>query len=214
MSEFVLWSAPYFHRGFDRVLANQRQQRWNTPRQVAAQARTVGIMGLGRMGLPVANTLLQAGFRVRGWSRDIKQLEGITCYAGRDALHEFLSGADMLVCLVPLTAQTRGLINAAFLRHLPTDAKLIHVGRGEQLVMDDLIDALNNKTLGGAIVDVFDAEPLSSDHPAWTTPNLVVIPHMASLSSVKTLAEQVAANISRMQRGENLCNQVDIQKGF
>ena len=214
MSEFVLWSVLYFHRGFDQVISDQRSQRWQTPPQLAAGARTIGVMGLGGMGLPIAKDLVAAGFRVRGWSRDMKDVEGVESYAGADALPPFLSGLDMVVCVLPLTSQTRGLINAAFLSHLLPDAKLIQVGRGEQVVIADVIGALNAKTLGGAVIDVFDREPLPADHPAWTTPNLLVTPHMASLSSAGVLAEQIVMNIRRLKAGESLFNQVNLAKGF
>jgi glyoxylate/hydroxypyruvate reductase A len=214
MSEFVLWSVLYFHRGFDQVLIDQRTQRWQAPVQLSAGSRTIGVMGLGGMGLPIAKDLIDAGFRVRGWSRDRKQVEGVESYGGDDTLPQFLSGLDMVVCVLPLTPQTRGLIDASFLGHLSPGARLIQVGRGGQVVIADVIAALNAKTLGGAVIDVFETEPLPSDHPAWTTPNLLVTPHMASLSNNDTLAEQIVTNIRRLDEGESLFNQVSLAKGF
>jgi len=214
MSEFVLWSVLYFHRGFDQVLTNQRAQRWNTPPQRPASSCTIGIMGLGEMGLPIAKGLVNAGFRIKGWSRNTKCVEGIECYGGNDALPDFLSGTDMVVCVLPLTPETHMLIDASFLRHLSPLAKLIHVGRGQQVVIADVIDALNANTLGGAVIDVFETEPLSADHPAWKTANLLVTPHMASLSRPETLAKQIVKNIRCLERGDVLSNQVDLVKGF
>ncbi|PXW25470.1 2-hydroxyacid dehydrogenase [Paraburkholderia caballeronis] len=214
MSEFVLWSVLHFHRGFDRVLANQRDARWDPPDQRPAHACTVGVMGLGEIGLQVARDLAHMGFRVLGWTREPKREAGIESFAGRDALPAFLAQTDVLVCLLPLTAETRGLIDAQLLRQLRPGAKLVHVGRGEHLVSADLLAALREGRLGGAVVDVFEAEPLPADDPLWRAPNLVVTPHMASSAGFDVVAQQIAENVRRMQRGEPLMNQVDVGRGF
>jgi glyoxylate/hydroxypyruvate reductase A len=210
MSEFVMWGALHFHRQFDQVLVNQRNGLWQVPDQKLASDCTIGVMGLGEIGARVAADLLYAGFTVRGWARSAKELPGIELFSGRDALPAFLSGVDILVCLLPLTTETRGLLNADVLRQLRPGAKLIHVGRGEHLVMEDLLAALSGGHMGGAIIDVFPNEPLPADDPLWRHPKLVVTPHMAAISSLKTIGLQIAQNVRRLLRGEPLNNQVDV----
>ncbi len=214
MSEFVLWGVLHFHRQFDRVLANQRDRRWDMPEQRPASKVTVGVMGLGRIGAHVAATVASIGFRVRGWSRTPKTLSGIETFAGSHALPEFLDEVDILVCVLPLTRETEGILGDVVLRRLRRGAKLIHVGRGEQLVPDALIDALSDGHLGGAIVDVFPQEPLSPHDVLWSAPNLIVTPHMASAASLGAIAGQVVENVRRLQRNDSLIHQVDVELGF
>lgn len=214
MNEFVLWGVLHFHRGFDQVLANQRKGVWALPTQRRANDYVVGIMGLGEIGARVAVEIARNGFAVRGWSRHEKSLPGVTLFSGAASLPAFLSRVDVLVCLLPLTHETRGLIDARFLQQLPVGARLLHVGRGDHLVMDDVLAALSSGQLGGAIVDVFASEPLAADSPLWTHPNLIVTPHMAAVSRVETIAAQIAANVRRLARGEALANQVNVTRGF
>lgn len=210
MSEFVMWGALHFHRQFDQVLANQQRGVWRVPAQTLAGDCTIGVMGLGEIGARVAIDLMRAGFTVKGWARSTRALPGIQSFSGRDALPAFLSGVDILVCLLPLTSETRGLLNAEVLRQLNPGAKLIHVGRGEHLVMDALLAALSDGHLGGAIVDVFPNEPLPPDDPLWCHPKLIVTPHMAAIASLETIGLQIAENVRRLMRGEPLNNQVDV----
>ena len=212
MSEFVMWGALHFHRQFDQVLANQRAGLWQVPVQKLASDCTIGVMGLGEIGAQVAIDLLHAGFTVKGWSRSDKTLPGVPSFSGRDALPAFLSGVDILVCLLPLTSETRGLLNADVLGQLNPGAKLIHVGRGEHLVMDALLAALSNGHMGGAIVDVFPNEPLPPDDPLWRHPKLIVTPHMAAIASLETIGSQIAQNVRRLLRGEPLNNLVDMSQ--
>jgi glyoxylate/hydroxypyruvate reductase len=129
-------------------------------------------------------------------------------------LHAFLSDTDILVCLLPLTDATRGMLCARTFSHLKPGAKLIHAGRGEHLVRDDLVAALSGGQLGGAIVDVFPVEPLRKDDPLWATPNLIITPHMASVASSATIGHQVATNARRLLQGEPLRNVVDVTRGY
>ena len=214
MSEFVTWGVLHFHRQFDRVLANQRKEIWLRPQQSDPSRCTVGIMGLGEIGSPVASDLHRLGFAVRGWARSPKNLPGIDTFAGEHALAPFLQGTDILVCLLPLTKATRGILHARTLGQLRPGAKLIHVGRGEHLVPQDLHAALADGRLGGAIVDVFPNEPLPQGDPFWSAPNLIVTPHMASVASPETIGLQVAQNVRRLVRGEPLDNLVDMARGY
>ncbi|OYD73746.1 UNVERIFIED_ORG: glyoxylate/hydroxypyruvate reductase A [Burkholderia sp. CF145] len=213
MSEFVTWGVLHFYRQLDVVMRNQRQAHWFRPAQEHPSQCTVGIMGLGEIGGRVALDLHRLGFAVRGWARQPRALPGVEMFDNA-GLHAFLAGTDILVCLLPLTDETRGILCAETFERLPRGAKLIHVGRGEHLVVPDLVDAISSRRMGGAIVDVFPAEPLPSDDPLWHTPNLIVTPHMASVASSDTIGLQVAQNVQRLLNGEPLHNVVDITRGY
>ncbi|WP_233176997.1 glyoxylate/hydroxypyruvate reductase A [Ralstonia sp. ASV6] len=214
MAEFVTWGVLHFHRQLDRVLANQRSATWLRPEQQHPSACTVGVMGLGEIGAHVAGELHRLGFNVRGWARQSRDLPGIGVYCGAAGLPMFLEGIDILICLLPLTDATRGLLNAGTFARLKPGAKLIHVGRGEHLAAADLLEALHSGHLGGAIVDVFPNEPLPADDPFWRAPNLIVTPHMASVASSDTIGLQVAQNVRRLMKGEALANVVDVARGY
>ncbi|MFM0172446.1 2-hydroxyacid dehydrogenase [Paraburkholderia sediminicola] len=214
MSEFVTWGVLHYHRQLDRVMANQRLERWFRHDQRDPSACSVGIMGLGEIGSRVATDLQRLGFTVRGWARNTRELPGVATYAGPQGFRPFLQGTDILVCLLPLTDETRWILNAATFEHLPPGAKLIHVGRGEHLVPADLITALTRGQIGGAIVDVFPTEPLPAGDALWRAPNLIVTPHMASVASSETIGMQVAHNARLLTRGEPLQNVVDVSRGY
>jgi glyoxylate/hydroxypyruvate reductase A len=171
-------------------------------------------MGLGELGSAAARTLVAHGFQVLGWSRSPKALDGVVSYAGRSELHTFLHRTDILVCLLPLTADTIGILNAATFTELPHGAFVINVARGQHLVEDDLVQALDSGHLGGATLDVFHEEPLPPDSPLWTNPKVLVTPHAASYSVPATAADGVAANIRRVLAGEPLLHQVDRARGY
>jgi glyoxylate/hydroxypyruvate reductase A len=204
----------HFHRQLDRVLANQRLDRWFRHDQRDASECAVGIMGLGEIGSRVATDLQRFGFAVRGWARKPRELPGVATFAGSEEFKPFLQGTDILVCLLPLTHETRWILNANTFEHLRPGAKLIHVGRGEHLVPADLIAALTSGHIGGAIVDVFPTEPLPPEDHLWRAPNLIVTPHMASVASSETIGTQVAHNVRRLIRGEPLRNVVDVTRGY
>lgn len=214
MAEYVLWGVLQYHRGFDRVLAQQRQRVWATPSQRPAREWRVGVMGLGELGAYVAAQLSQLGFDVRGWARSAKSLAGVQTWAGDAGLAPFLNGLDCLVCLLPLTPATEGILNTSLFEQLNQGAVLIHCGRGAHLVSDALLAALDAGQLRGALIDVFDTEPLSRDSLWWTTPNVIVTPHMASSAPNSVIAAQVLENIGRLARSEPLLNRVNIASGY
>jgi glyoxylate/hydroxypyruvate reductase A len=135
-------------------------------------------------------------------------------HAGDEALDGFLSGADILICLLPLTPSTIGILNAERLGRLPKGAALILCSRGDHLVVDDLVTLVRGGHLRGAILDVFDKEPLPPDHPLWREPRILVTPHMGGMAKPRVIADQVAENIRRLQAGEALCNRVDPARGY
>ena len=214
MTEFVLWGALYFHRDFDRMISNARDGLWCRYDQRAARDRRIGILGLGELGTAAAVRLVELGFAVSAWSRSPRRLAGVQTYSGADALDAFLSETEILVSLLPLTPSTVGLLNAERLSRLPRGAALILCSRGEHLVLDDLVGLLRNGHLRGAVLDVFEQEPLPAEHPLWREPGVLVTPHMAAIASWEVIAQQVADNAKRLLRGEPLLNVVDRVRGY
>ena len=214
MTESVLLHVLNAHRDYEAYRAQQREGVWRQIQQVRAQDRRVGFLGLGELGAAAARTLVGLGFAVAGWSRRPKAIDGIETFSGADGLRPFLARTDILVCLLPLTAETRGIIDAATLAALPRGATLINLARGGHVVDDDLLAALDSGQLGRAVLDVFNVEPLPADHPYWTHPRVVVMPHIAAETDPATATSQVVENLRRLRAGEPLRNVVDRTAGY
>lgn len=211
MLEYVRWGVTYFHRAFDLMARNQRERQWLRPTQMPASRIRVGVMGLGSMGLAVARGLHEAGYETRGWSRSPRAGETFQTFAGRGDLPRFLDGCQVLVCLLPLTGETRGILNRALLEQLAPHAALVHCGRGEHLVEDDLRTVLDSGHLRGALIDVFEREPLDAAHWLWSHPRVLVTPHVASEADPAAVISQIAANIDRVRAGQAPHNAIDRQ---
>jgi glyoxylate/hydroxypyruvate reductase A len=215
MGEFVCWAVLSLAKDARRMALAQEARRWEWfEPPFAAAERRVGIMGLGAMGLRSAEMLHKLGIPVLGWSRTRKHLPGIETFAGEAERDAFLAGSDVLVCLLPATPQTRGMIGAPLLDRLPRGAGLVQVGRGVQQVLPDILAALDSGRLSGAVLDVFEPEPLPPDSPAWSHPQVIVTPHVASLPSRRERARYVADCIARLGRGEPLPNVYDPERGY
>jgi glyoxylate/hydroxypyruvate reductase A len=214
MAEYVLLAVLRHHRGFDGFEREQREARWAYAFPPQAAERRVGIMGLGELGTAAAAALVGHGFPVFGWSRTPKALEGVTSYAGRDELHAFLHRSDVLVCLLPLTAETRGILDAETFAGLPHGAFVINAARGEHLIEHDLIAALDSNHLAGATLDVFREEPLPAANPLWRHPKVLITPHVASYCVPSSAADGVVENIRRLRAGQPLAHQVDRAQGY
>ncbi|MCU7647656.1 2-hydroxyacid dehydrogenase [Pseudomonas piscis] len=214
MTEYVRWAVIHHHRGFDRVLRQQAGHCWERPLQVPAQDFKVGVMGLGSLGAAIAQDLAGAGYQVRGWARSAKQLPQVRCFAGAEGRDGFLDGLDLLVNLLPLTSETRGILGHATFARLAPGAALVNCGRGGHLQIDDLQQALASGQLRGALLDVFDQEPLPAEHRLWSLPGVTVTPHMASAASHDCIARQVAENLRRLEAGEPLLNLADRRLGY
>jgi len=215
MGEYVCLGALALLRGLPRIIAGQAARRWDTfdaPR--TAPETRVGVMGLGNLGATAATMLAGLGFQVSGWSRSPKDLPGIACYAGPGERDAFLAQTDILVCLLPDTPDTRGAIRAETLALLPPGAAVINAGRGAHAVLPDVLAALDSGHLSGAVLDVFETEPLPADHPAWSHPGVIVTPHLASLASRPARARYVADAIAAFERGETPPNLYDPARGY
>jgi glyoxylate/hydroxypyruvate reductase A len=213
MLEYVLWGVLHYHRQFDQILANHQRQHWQRLPQKAAQQTRVGVMGLGQLGKAAALELARLGFDTRGWARSPQQVDGVHTYDGAQ-LPAFLDGLDILVCLLPLTEQTRGILCSETFAQLAPGAVVINCGRGGHLRSADLQTALANGQLRAALLDVFEQEPLPPDHSLWQTPGVTVTPHIASSASFEVIAEQILANIDRLAAGQPLLNTVDSELGY
>lgn len=195
LREYVALHVLAHHRDLMATSDRQSRKEWKLFVTPVAPRRRVGIMGLGRIGAACAQTVAALGFDTAGWSRSTHQIEGVTTYAGEDGLREFLARTDILVCLLPLTDQTRDIMDADLFAQLPKGAAVINAGRGGHLVDADLLAALDAGHLSGATLDVFRTEPLPPDSPFWTHPRIRVTPHIASYIDPETGASVVAGNI-------------------
>ena len=214
MSETVLARVLDWHRHLYRYRAQQAAKQWKPLKQFMAADRTVGILGLGALGIDAAMKLVGLGFRVCGWSRREKQLAGVEVFFGADGLEAMLKRSEALVCLLPLTAATRGILDARRLALLPKGACVINVARGAHVVERDLLVALDAGRLEHAYLDVFETEPLPADHPFWSHPQVSLTPHIAALTEPRTALARVAANLERFARGERPEALVDVATGY
>jgi glyoxylate/hydroxypyruvate reductase A len=174
----------------------------------------VGILGLGTLGEDIARHLIALGFPLKGWGRTAKNFPGIACFAGEAGLAEFLADLKIMICLLPLTPATEGILNAKLFDGLPMGSILMNVGRGGQLVEADLLAALDSGRLSLAMLDVFREEPLPPDHIFWRRKDIVITPHVAAITRPGTGAEDILENYRRAMAGEPLLNPVDQIRGY
>lgn len=211
MGETVIAYVLDWHRHFYCYRSFQKQNTWKRRRQYLASDRCIGILGLGELGGSIAAKLRTMGFNVAGWSRRPKQLDGVYCSTNLD---EILARSDAVVCLLPLTPQTKGILNKEKLSKIKKDGTLINVARGGHVVMADLVAALDSKHLAHAYLDVFETEPLPADSPLWSHPGITVTPHIAALTEPRTSVGKIAENIERVRRGAAPLNTVDFAAGY
>lgn len=214
MQEYVAMAVLALHRNLIDYIGQQRVAVWNALWVRPASQCCVGILGLGQLGAAVAERLTGLGFPCRGWSRTRRHLEGVECFAGDEELTTFLSQSQVLICLLPLTDQTRGILDAKLFARLPHGASLVNVGRGPHLVAQDLLAALDSGQLSAAVLDVFDPEPPPADHPLWRHPRVLMTPHVASMTQPAGAVETVLDNIARHGEGREMAGVVDRQRGY
>ncbi|HEX9396937.1 MAG TPA: glyoxylate/hydroxypyruvate reductase A [Burkholderiales bacterium] len=211
MTETVIAHVLDWHRHHYYYRSLQAEPRWRRVRQFLASDRTVGILGLGELGSDAARRLLDLGFSVAGFSRRSKVLKNVRSYTN---LQEMLPSVDALVCLLPLTAQTKGILNAKTFAAMKPKGCVINLARGGHLVEKDLIAALDSGHLRQAYLDVFDTEPLPAAHLFWRHPGITITPHAAALTEPRTAIAKVVENIERVRRGETPLNLVDFSAGY
>lgn len=214
MTEYVVMHALDQARRGPELRAARKARKWLDLVPRPLRDIRVAILGLGALGTDAAFQLRDLGFAMRGWSRSSKYVPGIATFAGIEALPECLEDVVILICLLPLTEETRGILSTRVFAHLKRGASLIHVARGAQLVEADLLQALADGQLSHAVIDVFATEPLPPEHPFWKHPGITVTPHVAAITRPGTGAEDIVENYGRAMRGEMLINQVDRAQGY
>lgn len=214
MVEYVTMATLALHRDLPLYVGAARAGSWKAHPLRRAAERRVGLLGLGVMGQAVAAGLKAFGFPVRGWSASRKSLSGVACFAGPEERAAFLAGTDILICLLPLTEATRGILSADLFGQLPQGAALVNVGRGGHLVEADLLAALDGGQMSGAVLDVLASEPPAADHPLLRHPKVWVTPHIASATHPASAARQVIRGIRALRDGGKADNTVDRSRAY
>jgi glyoxylate/hydroxypyruvate reductase A len=214
MCEYANWAVLSLHRDMLRYRQQQVAGHWQAHRLLPASKRRIGVMGLGLQAQHILASLKPFGFALSGWARSQHRIEGVTCHAGVEQLPAFLAQCDILLCVLPLTEQTEGILNKALFAQLPKGAALINMGRGGHLREDDLLQALDRGQLSAAILDVLLQEPAAMDHPFWKHPQIMLTPHIAAMTQPESAFAGLLENIRRFERGEKMLGQVDRGQGY
>lgn len=214
MAEYVMLGVLEHFRRFADYRLQQEQVRWEALQIPHISQLGIGIMGFGEIGGYVANKLFDFGFKVSAWNRSQKPSGGIPVYSGRDELGEFLKNSNVLVCLLPLTGETKNILSAQTFSQLPPGAYLINAGRGGHLIDEDLLSVLDSGQLSGALLDVFTEEPLPEKHPFWLHEKITITPHTASITNPESASAQIVENYRRVLGNGPLLNLVDIDRGY
>ena len=214
MAEWVLLNVLRFHRQDPEYRALQQRKEWLELSAPSTAERRIGILGIGELGSASARVLTALGFPVMGWSRSAKTLPGVQTFHGADGLMAMAAQTDILICLLPLTPPTRGVLNAKLLSALPRGAYVINGARGGHMVAEDMLAALDSGHLAGAALDVFEPEPLPAESRFWSHPKVFLTPHAASITIPSSVAPQVVENIRNMRAGQPLINLVDFSLGY
>ena len=214
MQEYAVSQVLHWFRRFDDYQALKLASRWQPLPEYRADEFTIGIMGAGVLGAKVAESLQPWGFPLRVWSRSRKSWPQVQSFVGQAELGGFLQGTRVLINLLPNTAETVGIINQTLLAQLPDESYLLNLARGVHVVEEDLLAALNNGKLKGAMLDVFSREPLPQESPLWAHPRVAMTPHVAAVNRPMEAIAYIAGTISRLERGESVSGQVDRQRGY
>ena len=214
MVEWVTLAVLVHNRCWDEYRSLQREKSYTELAVPLPSERLIGILGLGMLGKEVAVTLSKIGYKVKGWSRTPKVINSVQCFYGADSLHSLLSSVDILICMLPLTAQTRGILNSDLFSRTKCGTYLINAARGSHLIEKDLLHAIDSGQISGATLDVQSIEPLPEDHPFWSHPAIKITPHIATITIAKGSAQEVAENWTRLANGEELLNVVDFQRQY
>lgn len=213
MADFALLNTLFHIRNYNFHIAQQQKENWKIKAYQQPQETKVGILGMGVLGQAVAEKLNQNDFQVLGWSKSKKDNKAFKSFTENE-FDQFMSQLDILICLLPLTEDTQGILNYENLKKLPQGAKLINLARGPHVVDEDLIQLLDEEHLSSAVLDVFDEEPLPKNSPYWSHPKVLVTPHVASMTDPQSVVNQIYENIENMKNGKDLKNQVDRSKKY
>lgn len=214
MTSYLLAQVMCHTRNVSHYKLLQTKNEWQPKRYLDKTKTSIGIMGFGELGRDAADKFKHLGFNVIGWANSTKNIDGIKVFVGNEEFNSFLNKSDILICLLPLTPDTINILNSSTFEQLPQGAFIINVARGEHLVVDDLIAAIDEGKLAGACLDVFREEPLPKDHIFWRHPRVTVTPHIASITSPESVAPQIIDNYRRLREGKPLKNIVSIEKGY
>lgn len=214
MAEYVTHAVLRYFRRLNEFDMQARTGQWRFLKPHDKKNFAVGILGLGVLGTQIAQALAQFGFPINGWSRTKKEVPGVRCYAGPVGLDEFLRVSRVLVCVLPLTAETSGLLNEFVLGKLPKGSYLVNVARGAHLVEEDLLKLVQNGHIAAATLDVFREEPLPPAHPFWQEPRITITPHIAAMTLRGDSVRQIAGKIRALERGEPIAGIVDRTRGY
>jgi Phosphoglycerate dehydrogenase and related dehydrogenases len=214
MQEYAVSQVLHWFRRFDDYQAQQQKSQWQPLPDYRREDFTIGIMGAGVLGSKVAESLLAWGFPVRCWSRSHKSWPNVKSFAGSEELDEFLGGTRVLINLLPNTAETVGIINLDLLNRLQDDSYLLNLARGVHVIEDDLLQALDNNKLKGAMLDVFSREPLPQESPLWQHPRVMMTPHIAAVTRPEEAIAYIARTINGLENGVKVSGQVDRQRGY
>lgn len=214
MLNYLHWGVLYYQRYFDRYMQNQKKQCWQQYPQLQEKDVKIGIMGLGEIGAFVAERLANYGYQVSGWSQSKKQINAVTSYSGQFEFDQFLAESHILINLLPLTPVTQQILSAETFGKLPRGAALINSGRGGHLNEKNLLAYLKSGHLRGAILDVFEQEPLAPLNPLWEAENVLITPHIASHAPLDVVVAQIIENDRRLAMQQPLINVVDIKRGY
>jgi len=214
MKAYILNAVLNYQRNTYAYFRQQQQGVWKAHAHPSAKKISIGVMGLGALGQPVAQMLADWGYTVAGWANSKKELANVDTFAGADQLHPFLNKTEILICLLPLTESTSGILDLDVFKHMQHPGYVINVARGQHLVEEDLIYALDKEWLTGACLDVFTEEPLPDKHPFWNRTNIIITPHVSSITKPVEVAEQIVENYKRALSGMKLQHRVDRQRGY
>ena len=214
MREYVLLHVLRHHRNLSTILEARNKNEWKQIIEPPAHERKIGVMGLGNLGLDCANSIKNLGFNVSGWSKSKKELNGIKTFVGKNELKNFIKNIEILVCMLPLTNETRGILNMDLFSQMKKGSCLINTARGEHLVDNDLLEAMKIGLIKEATLDVFHIEPLPNEHPFWKNPNILITPHIASLMDPIAGGKEIAKNIKRFFNGQKVENLIPPGKDY
>ncbi len=214
MAEYVSHAVLRYFRQLDRYDTQRQAQQWRFLKPFQKQEFSVGVLGLGVLGQRIIDAVAHFGFPLHGWSRTQKDLTGVTCHSGAAGLDTFLRASRVLVCILPLTGETQGILKRENLQKLPQGAYVINVARGAHMIEDDLLALIQDEHIAGATLDVFEQEPLPAGHPFWSEPRISITPHISALTMRDESARQIAGKIHSLEQGHAISGIVDPSRGY